>query len=629
MCSLRTLLCGLTALLPAAAAAQQPPAAPAGAPKEAVRNGGFERTLQSANLWTGVEKDGYLAGFRGFVKVLNESGNIADTPMPVSVAAGDLNGDGLVDILTSDPLGYVRIYFNSGSKEQPKFSNGELTLPFLALPEGDPPWVPPALGGNAEIGGWNLGWSKRRQGVRVALADTGKTGKLDLVAGNYFGEIFFIPNRGSSTVPQFAQPQPFLRGIIPTMKDPNRRWGNVFAPLMHDWDGDGRPDLLIGEGSYSANNIHLLLNQGSAAAPIFNEEKKQPLALGEGREQLTPALADFNGDGKIDILVTDRRGNLTVYLHPASWKPGDTIQPAGFVAKGGGLTPEEGQALSLGSGINTISTGDLNGDGLFDLVVGRSNGRIAWAPNTGTREQPKFDAPTDLTGTAPTPATWQQPSQWDFDLGVTRGNFLAYANTVGAEDDPGAQPVEGTKALKFGYAPSANKVLPRPMLTVAPTKFFDRRGESSGTDAVFRNSAEVRALGGPNNFFVIRQQISLAIGQTYTLTFQAKGTKINNASVTLGWRGNKQLGEDRLVRGERGSVRKEKNAITDSDTSTSEFRPGASWSTVTKQYKIEFKKERELNKEKFTSEAILEISFELGAPDGVLYLDDIKLVPAG
>jgi hypothetical protein len=624
---LRILLSCLSVLPPTGLLAQQT-AAPPAAPRDAVRNGGFERTLQSANLWTGVDKDGFLAGFRGFLTVLNESGNIADTPMPISVATGDLNGDGMVDILAADPLGYVRVYFNSGTKEEPKFTSGELTLPFLASSEGDPPWMPPALGG-PETGQWQLRWSKRRQGPRVSLYDPNNTGKLDMVVGNYFGEIILVPNRGSVRSLQFTQPQPFVRSILPTTKDPNRRWGNVFAPLFHDWDGDGRLDLLVGEGSYSANNVHLLPNQGSSVAPVFAEEKRQALALGEGREQLTPALADIDGDTKPELLVTDRRGRITVYRRPAAWKPGDTIPPTGFLAKNGGITPEDAQAYVLGSGIQTISTADLTGDGLFDLVVGKNSGRIAWARNKGTKEQPKFDPPADLTGTKPSPASWLLPSQWDVDTGITRGNLFAFASAVSNEEDPNAQAGEGKRALKFGFAPGANQLIPKPSLVLPAGRLFNRAGTTGGTDQLFRDSSEVRALGGPSNFFVLRQQVQLQIGQLYTLSFQAKGSKVVNATATLGWRGNKQLGEDRLVRGERGAVRRERNQISDSDQASLDFRPAANWSTVTRQFKIEFKKERELNKEKLTSEAILEISFELGTPDGVLYLDDIKLVPAG
>ena len=628
MSVLRTSLATVCAILPLTLPAQNPPPAPAG-PRDAIRNGSFERSLQAPNLWSGVDKDGFLAGFRGFLPVLNESGNVAETPMPVAVSVGDLNGDGLPDILSSDPLGYVRVYFNSGSKEQPKFTVGDLTLPWLASGEGDPPWRPPALGGINEVGGWNQKWAKRRLGVRASLADLSNTGKLDLVAGNYFGDIFLVRNSGSAQAPQFAQPQPLARGIVPTMKDPTRRWGNVFAPLLHDWDGDGKPDLLVGEGSYSANNIHLFLNQGSAASPVFNEEKRQALALGEGREQLTPALADVNGNGKLDILVTDRRGRVTAYLRPDGWKWGDGIAPSGFLAKNGGLTPDDNQALVLGSGIHTIATGDLNGDGLFDLVIGKSNGRIAWAPNKGTKEAPKFDPPSDLSGDKPTPPTWSLPSQWDVDIGTSRGNFLAYATSVTAEEDAAAQPVDGTRALKFGYATPPNTLLPRPNLLIPASRAFDRRGQRDNTDPLFRASAEQRGIGAPSNFFVLRQPVQLEIGKTYTLSFQAKGNKVGSASYSLGWRGNKRLGEDRLVRGERGAVRREKNEITDSDQQSSDFRPSGNWSNVSKTFKIEFKKERELNKEKLTSEGILEISFELAAPDGFLYLDDIKLVPQG
>jgi hypothetical protein len=396
---------------------------------------------------------------------------------------------------------------------------------------------------------------------------------------------------------------------------------------MHDWDGDNKPDLLVGEGSYSANNIHLFLNQGSAAAPVFNEDKRQVLALGEGRQQLTPALADVNGDGKEDIVVADREGRVTAYARPASWKFGDSISPSGFLSKSGGLTREQGQALALGSGIHTVAAGDMNGDGLFDLVVGKSNGRIAWAANKGTKEAPKFEAAADLAGDKPVPAAWQLPSQWDVDSGTSRGNFLAYANSVAAQDDATAQPIEGTRALKFGYAASPNKIVAPSRVDLPATRGFDRRGEQENSDPLFRASAEQRGTGAPSNFFVLRQPLQLEIGKTYKLSFQAKGNKVANATYTVGWRGSKQLGEDRLVRGERGAVDRQRNAIADGDQQSADFRPSASWGSVTKDFKIQFKKERDLNKEKLTSEGILEISFELTAPDGFFYLDDLKLVP--
>lgn len=608
-------------------------APPAG---NAIGNSNFEQTYDTPNLWNGVNPDSVLAGPVVSMRVLTEAGEISSQALPSGVAIADLNGDGRADILTTDALGYTRVYFNVGGEGDPRFEFGELSLPFLALPEGDWPWMPPDLSqeGHNEYGQWLNRWFQRRRGVRGALGDMTGNGVPDLVAGNYFGDILFVPNRGSGGAPGFVQPQPFGSAIVPTRKDRGQRWGNVFAPIVHDWNGDGLPDLLIGEGSYSANNIHLLLNQGAPGRPVFNEDKSQPLALGGGRQQLSPALADFNGDGRMDILVADRGGRIAVHLAEPNWSPGQQVPFSGYIARGGGLTKEAGQAAVLGGGITTLAAGDLTGNGLFDLVVARSDGeenktttsRLFFVRNEGTKEEPKFGEGQPLRGEIKGVPLRRQPSRWDADAGVSRGNFYGFAAVVGGDEDPAADPRAGSKVMKFGYEDSPNRIISRPSVIFPAQRGFNLLGKDKGDNVFLRDSAEERARGGPSNLYVLRQGgLRLRIDKNYTLSFEVKGARVRNERVILAWRGFRELGEDRLVRGERGAVDRQRNVISETMLNNFDFKTQAGWATVTRDIRINFDKQRALNKEEFTSEAALEISFELEPPGGVLYLDNVKL----
>ncbi|MFM8459355.1 MAG: FG-GAP repeat domain-containing protein, partial [Chthoniobacterales bacterium] len=317
---------------------------------EVIRNGGFESTYDSPNRWGGVERDGFVSGFAGTLPVLGDNGGIAERQMPVAVAVADINGDGLPDIMTSDVFGYIRAYANSGSKEQPKFTSGILTTPYLGITDGTMASPLPGIDGPESsqkrlMTERNESWFRRRLGVRLSLADIGE-GKLSLVAGNYFGEIFLIPQNAANDHTRFPQPEPVDQALLPMSKGPGSRWGNVFAPLLRDWDGDSKADLLVGEGSYSANNVHFFPNKASTAAPSFALADRSVLASGTGREQLTPCMVDINGDGKEDLLVSDSRGKATAYLRPANWEKGDDpIQPSGYLSTAGGLTNDENQAL--------------------------------------------------------------------------------------------------------------------------------------------------------------------------------------------------------------------------------------------------------------------------------------------
>ena len=41
------------------------------------------------------------------------------------------------------------------------------------------------------------------------------------------------------------------------------------SPFMGDFDGDGRPDLMVGE--YNQGRLRVYLNQGDAAEPVFGK----------------------------------------------------------------------------------------------------------------------------------------------------------------------------------------------------------------------------------------------------------------------------------------------------------------------------------------------------------------------
>ena len=579
------------------------PAAPA-APKNLVSNGGFESSFKRENLWDGTDNAGYLTGERGAVPVLTTSGVISESSMPISVSVADMNGDGKPDIVSMDVLGYLRIFFNSGTPQETKFTSGELGGIFLTRTDGRDPILSGA-GQSAE---------HARLAPRLFPTEILKSGKKDLLIGNYIGEILLVPNAGSGQAPDFKQPATIGAVTIPTMKDSNKRWGNVFAPATWDWNKDGKEDLLLGEGSYSANNIHLLLNMGAGAKPTFDEGNRSVLAFGDGLEQLTPTVVDYNGDGQPDLLVAERTGKIAVYLNKgAAPKLGERPAEVPFTSFiSGGSTP-----LSFG-GISTVATGDLNGDGLFDLVVGKTNGRIASVLNTGSKTEPKFGAPVELKGDAGTPPL-AVPSGWDVDYGLKRGNFYGYVTVVKEADDKTAQPAEGLGGLKAGYLPSPNKYMPAPANFTPAFPGFDLKLPNFG------GTSEQVLSGAPARYFMLRQvgRFRLKTNINYTLTFKVKG-RANDGAVFIGWTGFKKLSEAKVVKGERGSAIVQTNEAREEQFETIRFSAGPQWAEVKKDFRVVFEN-KELQDLKEATTSLLQLSFTV-PPGGDVYFDEVKLV---
>ncbi len=200
--------------------------------------------------------------------------DLATAPYPITMTTGDFNGDGKPDfvVTTQDDSVKMSVLLSS--------SKG-------AYLRQDYPLKQTAGGANYF-------------GVGVQVGDLNGDGKPDIIVlkrSVYDNVLSVFLNRGD--------------GTFTAEREDSHQFRNVLQLVVKDINGDGKPDILLLTGDiYTFSTVTVLRGQGDAtfASPdVYRLPNNTPSAL---------LVEDFDGDGKPDLVVGSRSYDKTLAFFP-------------------------------------------------------------------------------------------------------------------------------------------------------------------------------------------------------------------------------------------------------------------------------------------------------------------------
>jgi hypothetical protein len=293
----------------------------------------------------------------------------------------DIDTDGDFDVCVGGKNGMLRLFYNEGNSHDPRWefatviydsSMGERSFP--------------------------------------AFADIDHDNDLDLFVGNREGKICFFRNDGTPNSTSWVLISEYYELIDV---------GSESIPILVDIDADFDLDLFVGKDN---GRLSFYRNIGDGETPMWELVSDYYDSIDVGSKS-TPAFADLDADGDLDLLMGEEQGNIDYFKNT-----GDKTEPQWELITG------DYNAIDMGR-CSSPALVDIDSDSDLDLFIGQGEGKIFYFRNDGSVFLPSWSGITQNylfvdVGTHSAPALVDIDADGDFDLfvGEEQGNVNFYNN---------------------------------------------------------------------------------------------------------------------------------------------------------------------------------------------------------